>query len=131
MAEHTEYNARERRRLRAWELKKQGWKQKDIAEALGVSKGAVSQWMKRVRKYRMQYNGKEAKEQAAKRALLCKPPGRRPNKRIEGEYLKYASKNRLPAKDVTRHIARYFRVHYHPDHVSRLMRKMRDNDYRL
>src|SRR5574341_706279 len=38
---------REMRRLRAWELKRKGWKQKDIAEALGVSEGAVSQWVKR------------------------------------------------------------------------------------
>jgi transposase len=38
---------REGRRLRAWELKQEGWKQQDIARALGVSKGAVSQWMKR------------------------------------------------------------------------------------
>jgi transposase len=40
---------REARRLRAWELKQKGWKQKDIAEALGVSDGAVSQWLKRAR----------------------------------------------------------------------------------
>ncbi|HEY4383360.1 MAG TPA: helix-turn-helix domain-containing protein, partial [Ktedonobacteraceae bacterium] len=33
---------REERRKRAWDLKKQGWKQKDIAETLGVSQGAVS-----------------------------------------------------------------------------------------
>src|SRR5260221_7430821 len=39
----------EGRRLRAWELKQQGWKQKDIAAALGVSEGAVSQWCKRAR----------------------------------------------------------------------------------
>lgn len=38
---------REARRLRAWELKQKGWRQKDIAEALGVSKGAVSQWLKK------------------------------------------------------------------------------------
>src|SRR5574341_498033 len=38
---------REMRRLRAWELKRKGWKQKAIAEALGVSEGAVSQWVKR------------------------------------------------------------------------------------
>src|SRR5574341_1510914 len=38
---------REVRRLRAWELKRKGWKQKAIAEALGVSEGAVSQWVKR------------------------------------------------------------------------------------
>jgi transposase len=36
------------RRLRAWELKQQGWNQREIANALGVSEGAVSQWMKRV-----------------------------------------------------------------------------------
>tara|TARA_B100001013_G_scaffold21553_1_gene12068 strand:+ start:1095 stop:1577 length:483 start_codon:yes stop_codon:yes gene_type:complete len=38
---------REGRRLRAWELKQQGWKQRAIAQALGVSEGAVSQWMRR------------------------------------------------------------------------------------
>jgi transposase len=40
---------REERRLCAWELKQAGWRQKDIAETLGVTKGAVSQWIKRVR----------------------------------------------------------------------------------
>ena len=33
---------REARRFRAFELKQDGWKQTDIAEALGVSEGAVS-----------------------------------------------------------------------------------------
>ena len=40
---------REVRRRRAWELKQQGWKQRDIAVALGVTEGAVSQWLKRAR----------------------------------------------------------------------------------
>src|SRR5918997_5871596 len=39
----------EARRLRAWELKQQGWSQRRIAEALGVTAGAVSQWMRRQR----------------------------------------------------------------------------------
>src|SRR5260370_41888612 len=34
---------REGRRRRAWELKEAGWKQQDIAAALGVTGGAVSQ----------------------------------------------------------------------------------------
>jgi transposase len=38
---------REGRRLRAFELKERGWKQTEIAQALGVTEGAVSQWMKR------------------------------------------------------------------------------------
>ncbi len=40
---------REERRMQAWKLKEQGWQQKEIAEALGVSEGAVSQWLKRGR----------------------------------------------------------------------------------
>jgi len=38
---------REARRLQAWKLKQKGWKQNKIAEALGVSEGAVSQWVTR------------------------------------------------------------------------------------
>src|SRR5919202_5686791 len=40
---------REWRRLRAWQLKQQGWRQRDIAAALGVTEGAVSQWVSRGR----------------------------------------------------------------------------------
>jgi transposase len=36
-------------RQRAWELHEQGWWQKDIAAALGVSRAAVCQWLKRGR----------------------------------------------------------------------------------
>src|SRR5438093_1453993 len=37
------------RRLRAWELARQGWKVGQIAAALGVTHGAVSQWLTRAR----------------------------------------------------------------------------------
>lgn len=37
------------RRFRAWELHEKGWSQARIAEALGVTRGAVSQWFKKVR----------------------------------------------------------------------------------
>lgn len=49
--EHTRYvgGGREARRFRALALKEQGWKQARIAEELGVTPGAVSQWLKRVR----------------------------------------------------------------------------------
>lgn len=46
---------KEKRRMRAFELKKNGWKQTNIAEALGVTDGAVSQWMSRAEE-----GGKEA-----------------------------------------------------------------------
>jgi transposase len=52
---------REERRKQAWNLKQLGWKQHEIAQALGVSEGAVSQWMKRVR-------------EAGEEALKAHPP---------------------------------------------------------
>ena len=42
---------REARRFRAWELKQKGWTQTRIAEALGVTPGAVSQWLKAVQEH--------------------------------------------------------------------------------
>ena len=41
-------NWREYRRFQAWELYQKGWKQKDIAVALGVTKGSISQWVKQL-----------------------------------------------------------------------------------
>src|SRR5918992_2894671 len=46
---HSPTNWNEARRFQAWHLKQQGWSQRQIAEALGVSEGAVSQWMTRAR----------------------------------------------------------------------------------
>jgi len=69
---------REARRLQAWELKQKGWKQKDIAEALGVSKGAVSQWFKKA-----ESEGVEA---------LRKRKGGGPKPRLRAEQV-----NQLPA----------------------------------
>ena len=40
---------KEARRLQAWLLKEKGWPQRQIAEALDVSEGAVSQWLQRAR----------------------------------------------------------------------------------
>jgi len=39
----------EGRRLQAWKLLEAGWRQYEVAEAVGVTKGAVSQWVKRAR----------------------------------------------------------------------------------
>jgi transposase len=46
---HQATDWREGCRLRAYELAQQGWKQRTIAQALGVTEGAVSQWLKRAR----------------------------------------------------------------------------------
>jgi transposase len=41
---------KEARRLQAWHLMQQGWSQRQMAEALSASEGAVSQWIARARK---------------------------------------------------------------------------------
>ena len=43
----TSRDAKEARRFRAWELAQEGWSRTTIARALGVTQGAVSQWLKR------------------------------------------------------------------------------------
>src|SRR5437773_778740 len=41
----TPHDWREWRRMRAWELSQQGWTQGEIAEALGVGRPSVCQWL--------------------------------------------------------------------------------------
>src|SRR5215204_1772961 len=116
-------NWREGRRLRAFELKERGWKQTQIAAALGVSEGAVSQWMKRARE-----KGVED--------LRHKPPPGAPPRLSEDE------RARLPellAEGAEAHgfrgevwtcarvaevIRKEFGVSYNPAHVSRLVRAL-------
>jgi transposase len=40
---------KEARRFQAWRLSQQGWSQRQIAAALGVSEGAICQWMMHAR----------------------------------------------------------------------------------
>lgn len=119
----TATNWREGRRLRALELHKTGWSQTKIAEALGVTHGAVSQWMARAR-------------QGGAEALRHRPP---PGPTLR---LTEAQRAQIPAllaqgagsfgfsgevwttKRIAVVIHRTFGVRYHPAHVSRLVRAL-------
>jgi transposase len=115
---------REERRKRAWALKQQGWLQKDIAAALGVSAGAVSQWLKR------------AREGGGVAALRRRPPpGMAP--RLSAEQRAHVPAllargaeaygfrgDMWTARRIAQLIAETFGVHYHRDHVSRLLRQL-------
>jgi transposase len=114
---------KEARRLRAWELYNCGWKQSLIAEALGVTPGAVSQWI-------------TAAKQSGPEALRRKPaPGKPPRlKPDELAQLPNLLKQGAPAHGfrgdvwtsprVAILIERVFQVKYHPAHVSRLLKKI-------
>jgi transposase len=115
---------REWRRMRALHLKHQGWYQRDIAEALGVSEVSVSCWLARAR-------------QGGPEALRARPaPGRPPKlssaqKRLIPEFLwhgaeAYGFRGELwTCARIAKVIEEEFGVRYHKDHVSRLLRELR------
>lgn len=111
------------RRLRAWELSQQGWKQCEIAKALDVTPGAVSQWLKR------------ARDRGIDGLRSLAPSG--PPPRLSAEQLATipdllrggARAFGFPDDGWTNQrvataLEQRFQVHYHPAHISRLLRKI-------
>src|ERR1700694_1999967 len=114
---------KEWRRRRAWDLWQQGWSQKDIATALGASKGAVSQWIK---------VGEAQGEEGLRGRVAAGPEAR----------LSQEQRARLPAlldqgaqaygyrgkvwttERVAELIKKQFGISYHPAHMSRLLRNI-------
>ena len=115
---------REYRRLRAWQLHQQGWQQKAIAAAFGVTEGAVSQWITKARK-----DGPDALRHQP-------PPGPQPklteHQRAQlpellakgAEHYGFRGQVWTTAR-VAVLIKHQFGVSYHPAHCSRLLRAMK------
>jgi transposase len=109
--------------MRAVQLKQQGWYQRDIADAFGVSEVSVSHWLARAR--------------AGGLAALRSRPGARHAPKLSAD-----QKCRIPeflwhgpeaygfrgqvwtCARIARVIAEEFGVSYHKDHVSRLLREL-------
>jgi transposase len=115
---------REGRRLRAFELKQEGWSQQRIAEALGVSKGAVSQWMKRAR----QGGGPQALRRrlapGATPRLSEDQRAKLPELLAQGAQAHGFKGEVWTCERVATVIRREFGVSYHPAHVSRVVRAL-------
>lgn len=115
---------REWRRLRALHLKRQGWYQRDIAGALGVSEETISRWLARA-------------HDGGPEALLARPaPGHPPKltdaqKRQIPEFLwhgpeAYGFRGEVWTRArVARVIEEEFGVRYHKGHVGRLLQDLR------
>jgi transposase len=124
----TAHDWREGRRLRALELWQHGWKQARIAEALGVTPGAVSQWIKRAREApdgeavdalrRRKATGAPplltAEEREQLPAILAKGP----------EYYGYVG-DEWTHKRVAEVVFEIFGVRYHESHAGRLLKACR------
>lgn len=113
---------REERRMQAWKLKEQGWQQKDIAVALGVSEGAVSQWLKRGREGGLEAlkahlpKGMTARLTAQQKAQL-------PALLAKGAEAYGFRGDVWTARRVAEVIDHTFGIRYHRDHVGRLLRE--------
>lgn len=113
---------REGRRLRAWELHQQGWSQLRIAAALGVTQGAVSQWLKRARTG----GGVDAlrhRPAPGRRAALTDEQHRQiPALLARGAEAFGFRGDIWTTARVAAVLKQVFGVSYHPAHVSRLLR---------
>ncbi len=118
---HQAVDWREGRRLRAWELDTQGWLQKDIAAALGVSNGSVSLWLKR------------AREEGPEGLRRRKAPGPYPRltqeqqaelpRLLERGPEAYGFRGALWTEGrIAQVIRQSFGVSYHPSHVGRILK---------
>ena len=112
------------RRLQAWHLKQQGWAQRRIAEALGVSEGAVSQWMRRARD-----KGPDALRHrpppGATRRLTSEQLARLPELLKRGPAAYGFRGDVWTRRRIAVVIRLEFGVTYHPTHVGRLCRAIR------
>lgn len=112
---------KEWRRLRAWDLHKQGWAQHDIAVALDVSEGAVSRWI-------------HSAVDAGPKILRAHPSPGHPakltaiQKRQIPEFLRHGAEaygfhgDVWTCQRVAQVIEWEFGIRYHKDHVSRVLK---------
>ena len=117
-------NWKEARRFHALKLKESGWKQSDIAIALKVSKGTVSQWFRK------------ARAEGEQSLQLLSPPGRPPElvesqKRMIPDLLSHGAEAYgfrgavWTCRRVKKVIEWEFGVSYHRSHVARLLKELR------
>src|SRR6266446_811709 len=115
---------KEWRRRRAWELWKLGWKQKEIAEALGVTQGAVSQWMRVGREQGEEgLRGKVA--QGAQSRLSEEQMAQLPALLDQGAEAHGFRGAVWTTERVAQLLKKQFGVSYHPAHMSRLLKRIK------
>src|ERR671917_2444425 len=114
----------EARRERAFELKQHGWKPCEIAEALGVSPAAVSQWLAKVREHGMQ--AWRAKPRPTGPIKLTAAQLRSIPELLSHGAGAYGFRGEVwTCARVATIIWEEFGVSYHKAHVSRLLKRLR------
>lgn len=116
-------NWREYRRLRVWEMHQQGHRQQAIADALGLTQGAVSQIIARAAA-----SGVEAlryrKPQGAKPRLTAEQKADLLNQLRQGATAHGFPGDVWTCERIAQLIAKLYGVQYHPDYVGPLLRQL-------
>lgn len=114
-------DGREQRRLQAWNLHQKGWSQEHIARELGVTQGAVSQWIKQAR-----HGGIEALRRriapGRKRLLSDDQLAQIPVMLAEGAIAHGFQTNKWSIQRISNVLTQEFGITYHPAHVSRILK---------
>lgn len=122
-ADENRGDVKEWRRMRAWELSQAGWQQQEIAEVLGVSAGAVSQWLTIGREQGEEaLRGKVAKGPACR--LSAEQEAQLPALLDQGAEAYGFRGNVWTTERVAAMIQKQFGVKYHPAHMSRLLKRI-------
>jgi transposase len=115
---------KEGRRLRAWQLHLQGWSHRLLADALGVSQAAISQWIAAANESGVEGLRAHSRRGQGSRLSVVQRP-QRPALLQRGA----EAYNFVDALWTCRRIAlvieREFGRRYHPGHVSRLLHALR------
>jgi transposase len=114
---------KEARRIRGWELYKSGWKQKAIAEALGIVESTVSGWVQKGNA-----GGVEALRDQSGRGRKPKLSDEQRKKLpelLECGAESYGFRGDIWTNPrVAQVIRREFGISYHPAHVSRILEEL-------
>ena len=113
----------EERRKRAYEQVEAGWTQTKVAEALGLTEGAVSQWMKRAREGGVEALRHQAPPGAASK-LSAEQLASLPDIMTRGAEAYGFSGAVWTRARVRQVIQDVFGVNYHIDHMSYLLKKI-------
>ncbi len=115
---------KEARRFQAWHLLQQGWSQRQIAAALSVSEGAISQWMTRARE-----EGPEALRHCPRPGAPCRlttaPLARLPALLHRGAEADGFRGQVWTCGRVAAVMHQEFGISYHAVHVGRLLKAIR------
>lgn len=112
----------EERRRQAWELKAKGWPQNKIAEALGVTEGAVSQWLRRGSRGGVE--ALRARKRGGSRPELGAEELRRLLELLERGAEAFGFEGEVwTLPRIAELIRREFGVHHHPAHVSKILHR--------